>query len=262
MFFALSKTVGFFLSLPNAVVLLVVLAVLGLWTRWFRFFRVFATVSMLLLALCAFSPLSLLLLRPLEDRFPRPQLTGPPAGIIVLGGSTDEFISFFRDTVALNESAERLTEAVRLARLYPTARLVFSGGSSAANPPTTEAAVARRLWTEMGLSPDRITVEDRSRNTWENAVFTKEIIGPQPSETWLLVTSASHMPRSVGIFRKVGLTVLAYPVDYRTMGNGGDFKTVRKADQSFQDLATAWHEWIGLGAYYLTGKTSALFPAS
>lgn len=261
MFFVAAKLASFFLTLPNALVWTVVLGVAGLWTRWFRLFRALATLAAFALAVCAFTPLASALLRPLEDRFPRPVLTEPPTGIIVLGGVTDEALTHARDAVAFLDGAERLTEAVRLARLYPDARLVFSGGSGRFEaPPITEAAVASRFWTEMGVPADRVTLEDRSRNTWENAVFTKEVVRPKPGETWLLMTSAAHMPRSIGIFRRIDFPVTPYPVDFHTSGTKGDFVGTRNANGAFADLATASHEWIGLLAYRLTGKTDAFFP--
>jgi uncharacterized SAM-binding protein YcdF (DUF218 family) len=262
MFSLTAKIVESFFILPAGLILVSLLAVLGLWTRWFRAFRLVASFGVLALAVCLFLPVSAVLLRPLEDRFPMPVLTTPPTGIIVLGGSTDEAISGARDQVILESAAERLTQAVVLSRRFPTARLVFSGGSGRLEKASlTESDVARRLWTELGVAPERMTFEDRSRDTWENANFTKALIQPKPGETWLLVTSASHMPRAVGIFRRIDFPVVPYPVDYRTAGTSGDFIGFRRVADSARDLAVASHEWLGLLAYYLTGKSSALLPS-
>lgn len=262
MFFISAKIFGYFLTLPNAAVFAVIASVAGLWTRLRLTFRFLTTTSVLFLALCAFTPFASITLRPLEDRFPRPVLTEAPTGLIVLGGVTDEVLTVARDSVALTDGAERLTEAVALSRRFPTARLVFTGGSGRLEEtPMTEAAAAKRFWTEMGVPAERMTFEDRSRDTWENGVFTKEVLQPKTGETWLLVTSASHMPRSVGIFRRIGFPVIPYPVDYRTTGTNADFHGFRNANDCFQSLAIASHEWVGLVAYYLAGKTSALFPA-
>ena len=262
MFYDLAKSLGFFLTLPNAVVLLVILAALLLLTPFRRVARVAVLASVSLLAVCALSPLGSIALQPLEQRFPQPKLSEAPTGLIVLGGMTDETLSVIRDTVVLSDAAERLTEAVALSIRYPAMRLVFSGGTG--NPggsAATESDSARRFWTEMGVPADRMSFENRSRNTWENGVFTKTLVDPKPGERWLLVTSASHMPRSVGIFRRVGFPIIPYPVDYHTAGNGSDFKGLRNAADGFNLLSTASHEWIGLVAYYLADKTSALFPA-
>ena len=261
MFYGVAKFFGYLVTLPNAAVFLVLLATASLWTRFRRASRMLVTLCVLLLAACAFSPFASIVLRPLEERFPMPAMTDPPTGLIVLGGMTDEVLSAARNTVVLTEAAERLTEAVALSRRFPMMRMVFSGGSGhVEQTQVTEAAVAQRFWTEMGVAADRVTLEDRSRDTWENGVFTKALVQPKPGERWLLVTSASHMPRSVGVFRQLDFPVIPYPVDYRTAGNGSDFKGLRNAADSFAMLAIASHEWIGLIAYRLAGKTSALFP--
>ena len=261
MFFLSAKVFGYVLTLPNAAVFAAFPPLLGLWTKWRGTFRLLTAAAVLFLAICAFSPLASLVLRPLEDRFPRPALTGTPTGVIVLGGTIDEVITFARGSVALTDGAERLTEAVVLLRRFPDLRLVFTGGSGRLKPgPVTESDAARRFWTELGIPVERMSFEDRSRDTWENAVFTKEMLQPNPGETWLLVTSAAHMPRSVGIFRKLGFQVVPWPVDYHTTGTNADFSGWRNASDSFQSLAIASHEWIGLIAYYLADKTSALFP--
>jgi uncharacterized SAM-binding protein YcdF (DUF218 family) len=262
MFSITAKLVELLVTLPGVLVVAVLVCVLGLWTRAFRFFRVMSTIAVLVLSICLFTSVSAVLLRPLEDRFARPALADVPTGIIVLGGSTDEAISASRDQVTLDGAAERVTEAVALSRRFPNARLVFSGGSGRLEAaPLTESDVTRRLWTELGVPADRMTFEDRSRDTWENANFTKALLQPKPGETWLLVTSAAHMPRAVGIFRRIDFPIVPWPVDYRTAGTPGDFKGLRRASDSGRDLAIASHEWIGLVAYWVAGKTSALFPA-
>ena len=261
MFSVTAKFVELLVTLPGVLVLGVLVCVLGLWTRAFRFFRVMSTIAVLILSVCLFTSASAVLLRPLEDRFTRPVLTEAPTGIIVLGGSTDEAISASRDQVTLDGAAERLTEAVALSRRFPNARLVFSGGSGRLEAASlTESDVTRRLWTELGVPGDRMTFEDKSRDTWENANFTKALLRPKPGEIWLLVTSAAHMPRAVGIFRRIDFPVLPWPVDYRTAGTPGDFKGLRRASDSGRDLAVASHEWLGLVAYHFAGKTSEFFP--
>ena len=104
----------------------------------------------------------------------------------------------------------------------------------------------RELWLSLGVPEDRMTFESASRNTYENAVLTKALVAPKPGETWLLVTSAAHMPRSVGIFRAAGWPVLAYPVDYRTSGTPHDWWPTSKVVDQQRKLEVAGHEWIGL----------------
>ncbi len=224
--------------------------------------RVALAATVALLA-CGVLPLGLLILRPLEDRFPQVPADFPaPTGFVVLGGSTDEALDAARGQVTVSTSADRVTEAVVMARRYPQARVVFSGGSGALVPTgLTEAEETRRLWIAMGIAPERITIENRSRNTDENARFTTALVRPQPGDTWLLVTSAFHVPRAVGLFRASGFPVVPYPVDYRTAGTGADWWPSADLSTGLQRLDFAVHEWVGLVSYWIAGKTSALFPA-
>jgi uncharacterized SAM-binding protein YcdF (DUF218 family) len=183
-------------------------------------------------------------------------------GIIVLGGSTDELIEDARGQVTLTDAGERLTTGAALARRFSQARLVFTGGSAPlVGGNLTEANSARRFWTELGVPQEQAIYEGRSRNTYENATFTRDLVQPKAGETWLLVTSAMHMPRSIGVFRKAGFTLAAYPTDYRTLGGAHDFMPSLEASRSMRNLDIAAHEWVGLVGYWLTGKTDALFPA-
>ena len=138
-----------------------------------------------------------------------------------------------------------------LARRYPDAKLVVSGGSGELTPgPMSEAAVVEMFFAEQGLDPARLILEDKSRNTYENGVFSKQLIRPKPGETWVLVTRAHHMPRAMGVFRKIGWDIIPYLADYRALpdlgqfGSGGELST----------LYAALHEWIGLAAYWSTGR--------
>jgi uncharacterized SAM-binding protein YcdF (DUF218 family) len=261
MFFTASKIFWLFAS-PLHLALILLVAGLLLSRRW-RHGRALALAAAAGLALIVFTPISALLLRPLEDRFPaRSAIMAPPKGIIVLGGALDERVTAARDQVALNEAGERMTAGASLARLYPQAMLVFSGGSGALiDDSAKEADAARRLWRELGVPDSRMVFEDRSRNTFENAAFTKKLVDPKPGETWLLVTSAYHMPRSIGIFRAQGMNPVAFPVDYRTFGNAEDCKPPADGSLAIRNFETAVREWIGLLAYRLTGKSDALFPA-
>jgi uncharacterized SAM-binding protein YcdF (DUF218 family) len=200
-------------------------------------------------------------LLPLEDRFP--QVTDPPAhvdGIIVLGGAVSADLTTEHGMPSLNEAAERMTTAVVLARRYPAARLVFTGGQGALIPgATAEADAARALFLALGVPPEQLTLERASRTTYENAVMTKALVQPQPGQTWLLITSAWHMPRSVGVFRAVGWPVLPWPVGYKTSHQIRQWLPATLGDHlSLLDIAA--HEWIGLVAYRLLGHTDALLP--
>jgi len=248
------------LMLPTA--LMVECLLLGLLLRRRRVGRTLLAVSVAGLAACLVLPVGSWAIRPLEDRFPAvTALPGQVDGIVVLGGAIDDLTSRDRDTPTLTSAANRMTTFVWLARHYPNARLVFTGGSGdIVQGVSNEAKYARiLLCDQLGLPPDRITFEDRSRTTWENAVYTAALVRPKPGERWVLLTSASHLPRAVGVFRKVGWTVLPWPVGYQSRDNISAM--AQSMGQKLAVLDWAVHEWIGLVTYRLRGWTSALFPA-
>ena len=183
------------------------------------------------------------------------------AGIISLGGAFDTVVSPARGEVALNEAAERLTAIAELARRFPDARIAFSGGSGRLiYGGATEAELAARLFESFGIAKERIILEGKSRDTEENARFTKELLQPKPGERWLLVTSAHHMPRAVGVFRAAGFPVEAYPVDWQTSGWGDITTQSFSLLGGFVRLDSAAHEWIALIFDRMSRRTSTLFP--
>jgi len=262
MFFVLSKTLGF-AALPSNLLMAVGLVGLALLlTRFRRLASWLIVTSLVLIAFVGYSPLGHMLILPLEDRFPPwNPAQGPPDGIVVLGGAIAPGISLARGAVALNDSAERITVTAELARRYPDARIIFSGGTGTLFGEALEAPIAVKELEALGVAHDRITAEEQSRNTIENAVFSRLIAQPKPGERWLLVTSAFHMPRAIAAFRAAGFPVEAYPVDWRTRGPIDatvPFLSVT-GGLSMTDLAV--HEWVGLLVYRLTGRTTELFPA-
>jgi uncharacterized SAM-binding protein YcdF (DUF218 family) len=263
MFFILSKVLGFFAIPSNVIIAIGVLGVLLLRTRFVRAGRRLAAASLVVLAILGLSPAGNALIIPLEQRFPPWDAgEGAPYGIVVLGGAISPDVSAARNDVALNESAERLTVVAELARRYPAARIVFSGGSSALlYEEGTEAEYAARMLQSLGIPYGRVQLEDGSRNTVENAIFSKDIAQPKPGERWLLLTSAYHMPRAIGVFRKAGFPVEAYPVDWRTRGWDDAFRPFPTVSDGLRRADTAVREWVGLLVYWLTGRSAELFPA-
>ena len=212
----------------------------------------------LLLLTIAILPVGEWLVAPLEARFPVPELPQRVDGIIVLGGAVEPEVSRAHGQIALNDAAERIVEAAMLAARHPEARLVLSGGEGALLPRgDSEAEQTRTLLVELGVAPERLLVEERSRNTYENAVFSRETAQPRPGEVWLLVTSAAHMPRAVGCFRHAGWQVVPYPVDFRTEWRPRPDLMLAK---HLVLVDTAAKEWVGLLAYRLLGRTDSVFP--
>jgi uncharacterized SAM-binding protein YcdF (DUF218 family) len=264
MFFTSSKIFEFLLAPLNLSIFLVLTGALLLYTSFSNLGRRLSLIGGAMLTLMAFGSLGGLIAMPLETRFLPPAENIPaPDGIIILGGSIDEKLSEkIGRPVFIDSAAERLTALITLKRLYPSARIIFTGGSSALKGANyTEADGVKLFWNNLGVDTKDIVFENRSRNTFENALFTYEIIKPKPTDRWLLVTSAMHMPRAIGVFRKIGFPVIAYPVDYRTEGKLLFFSPPRFATRAIGVVQFATHEWIGLIIYWLTGKTNALFPA-
>src|SRR5262249_8614999 len=246
--------------------LIVSIGVLGLLlqpTRFSRAGRRLALAALGLLAILGLTPVGNALMLPLEQRFPPWDAPGPaPTAVVVLGGALSPHLPAARKEAARNQAAERLTVAAELARRYPDLRIVFTGGSpSLLFDDGIEAEFAARAFESLGVAPARIELEQRSRNTVENAIFSKAIAQPKPGERWLLMTSAYHLPRSIGVFRKAGFAVEAYPVDWRTAGPEDALRPFPTVGDGLRRTDTAVREWVGLAAYWLTGKSSELFPA-
>lgn len=256
-FFILSKLVGAALKAESWILCLLLL---GAWAGWRGRKRLSRWLSglgvALLLALTAL-PLGDLAIRPFEARYP----VAPPLdrvdGIIVLGGGERAGLARLWGLPQTNEAGERFTEGAALARAHPDARLIFAGGSGAlrdlGREDVPQAQMARQLFLRLGIAPDRIELEGRSRNTAENARNTFDLIQPQPDEVWVLVTSAFHMPRSMNSFHAAGWqNVVAWPVDHRSApfrgGIGWDLA------RNLRLFNAATKETVGLIAYNLTGR--------
>jgi uncharacterized SAM-binding protein YcdF (DUF218 family) len=261
MFFVLAK-IFWFVAQPLSIVLLLALGtVVFLIARWRRLAMASAVAGVLVLGLSAFSNLGYMIISPLEDRFAAPaELPANVSAIIVLGGATHARPSTARQTVSLNEAGERLTTALYLAQAYPAVPIILSGGSGLLDETEPEAETMRRFFASYGIGDDRLIAEGESRNTDENSQFTAELIGELEGSA-LLVTSAFHMPRSVGLFRSQGIDVIAWPTDYRSSGTEVFGLDIANPVHNLIVLTVATKEWIGLFAYSLTGRTSEVFPS-
>ena len=267
MFFTLSKAVWLFLQ-PSAFLMLltlfgVVLHFFGIF-RGGRFCLIIGSVGLLLIA---FSPFGRQLMIPLEDRFPLweegrvNRNIAAPTGIVVLGGTIEMHVSDARGVPSIVSGAERIIEAVKLAKRFPEMRIVLAGGPNTVfSTPTADAEIVKQLMVDMGVRPERLEIEGKSQNSWQNAVFSKQVANPKKKETWLLVTSAYHMPRAMGCFRQAGFPVTAFPVDYLTGGEKTRFDFFYYALDGITITDIAAKEWLGLLVYKLTERSSHFFP--
>jgi uncharacterized SAM-binding protein YcdF (DUF218 family) len=256
-----SKILGFFLMPSNALVAAGLLGlVLMRSKRTVRAGQRLAAAALVLLLAFGLLPLGKLLMVLLEERFPPWDASrGAPDGIVVLGGVIEPEVVDRPDS-GLNEAAERITAIAGLARRYPEAKILYSGGDILMRPGHSEAQAAVPLFESFGIPASRLILEDQSRTTAENATFSRQFAMPKPGERWLLVTSAWHMPRAVGAFRKAGFPVEAYPVDYRTPRGASLWLPFGSVSGGLHRTDTAVKEWFGLALYRLTGRSSALFP--
>ena len=258
----LSKTLGVMLLPTNFLIGVGLFGAILLATRFTSLGRKLLIASVVLLAICGFSPLGKLVLYPLESRFPPwDAARGAPDGIVVLGGSIDADLSAARGVPVFKGAVDRVIAVAALAHRYPNARIIFSGGSgNLISGDAREADYASAVFESLGVPKQHLTMERRSRNTQENAEFSKAIAAPKSGERWLLVTSAYHMPRSVGLFRKAGFAVEPYPVDWRVGGRADILTLSSLSSEGLDRVDTGIREWMGLAAYWISGKTRELFP--
>jgi uncharacterized SAM-binding protein YcdF (DUF218 family) len=262
MYFLASKTI-WALTAPTTFLLLltalgILLAILGkrragLWL---------AGLGMAATLFIAVFPVGQEIGRVIEERFPACTEPDRIDGVIVLGGAVEPIIMRDRRQLSLNEAAERMIAMADIARRHPDWRVVFTGGSGALLlEKLGEAESLEPYLGQLGIPPGRILLEGKSRNTYENALFTAELLKPQPGQRFMLVTSALHMPRSVGLFRKAGFDVLPCPVDYTTATSGPGFVPNGGFVDNLRRMDGAVREIIGLAAARVLGQTDTLFPA-
>lgn len=256
-----SKLLGV-LTTSGCLLMLMLLAGIGLlWLKSWRRGRAVLTIVVVGLAIMLFLPVQPELTGLLENRFEvAPKLPDHIDGVIVLGGMIRPAISKARNRPTLNDAAERLIEGARLGRLHPEAKVLFTGGSAdPASGRPTEATYAKEALLDMGVEPERLIIEDRSRNTYENALYSRALAPDGGQGNWILVTSAVHMPRSVGVFRQAGWKVIPWPVNFLS-GGEPEWANEDVLIQRLYFLSRTLHEYVGLLYYRARGWSTSLFP--
>jgi uncharacterized SAM-binding protein YcdF (DUF218 family) len=263
MVFFLSKLLWVFTTPGNLLVLLLLVGgflAMSQRENWQSLGRKMCFDIAFLLFFIAMFPVGSWLLLPLENRF---SATYPDHvdGIIIIGGDEKPEISEKRGMPVALDSARRYITFAALAREYPKAKLVFSGGSGSltVHPKMEDSQVAVDALQSIGVPVGRMVVEDKSRNTRENAVFAADVVRPTPQQNWLLVTSAWHMPRAMACFRKVGWNVYPVPTGYMTNGDLSSHFQFNLTEH-LSEVTIAVHEYIGLAAYKMMGFTDELWP--
>lgn len=257
MFFVLSKLLWALLSPLNVVIILLTAAMLAIYLKRNKIARLLGFAAWAVLMVFGVLPTGSVLMKFLESRYEVPNpMPWRVDGIIVLGGTIDTDIGLSRGAPQLDGTIDRLTTFIGLARRYPRAKLVFTAGIGAVDQSgVAEGQMIGDVLRRMNFNPGRrLMIDDRARTTYENALYGKELARPKPGQTWLLVTSASHLPRAVGVFKKLDWPVIAIPSDYQT---DGTIRWLAGPSGFLGNMALshmALKEMLGILAYGLTGK--------
>lgn len=257
--FFISKQIWWFLSPLN---LLLIFIIIGLFFKIINIkflYKTFMLISLVFFIIVGFFPTGNILLSKLEKNYPELKIM-PKAidGILILGGPSSPSLTKQHNQVSFNEAGERLTESIKLINMYQPPIIIFSGGSGSTNPQSLpHTFVAKQFFTEMGIDINKIIFESKSNNTYENILFSKNLIKPTQSQKWLLVTSAFHMTRAINVAEKLGWQFIPYSVDFRTGTGSITFKpSFFNALNNFKSFDLATHEIFGLICYYLLGRTT------
>jgi uncharacterized SAM-binding protein YcdF (DUF218 family) len=259
MLFAISKILSSFTDPVEIVFLLLLASALLRLMAQRRWAWCGIGTAIGLMAVVIFTPLDYWLLSPLEERFPLPNAPLCLDGIVMIGGGEAVLESARLGTFLVEGSPMRYVVLGELMRRYPAAKVVITAGSGLlAKHVLSEADVAKGMLGRLDLDSSRPRFESASRTTWENAVNAKEFAQPKPGERWALLAAAFQMPRAVGAFRKAGWDILPWPTDYVS---GAPVWWLQDPSQRFRMVYVAEHEWLGLITYWMTSRSSELFPA-
>ena len=202
--FYLSKNIWFILGPINSLVILICI---GLFLKvlrknfWSNFFIISSIVYFFFIA---FIPTGFYLLHKLESSYQsQNNLETEIDGLLILGGPSSPSLSSLHQQVSFNEAGERLTESIKVIKDLNPKKIIFSGGSSSQMFNNSHAYVAEKFFSEMGIKTNNIIFEFKSRNTYENILFSMEIAQPKKEENWLIITSSFHMKRAMHVAEKL-----------------------------------------------------------
>lgn len=259
MTFLLSKILWILFNPFNLILLLIILASFLMFLKCIFFSKIFYLTALLLFLITGVFPTGAFLMYQLEKNYyNQASLPSKIDGILVLSGATRPYLTKEHNQVSINSNGERLIESIILIKKYPKAKVIFSGGSGKIlDYKFTHSEAAKIFYKNLGIDLNRINFENQSRNTYENILFSKNIADPKIEENWVLVTSASHLKRSINISEKINWNLIPYPTD---------FNQPKKFKWNFEYnllsnlvlFRKASHEWLGIIAYYLMGRTSKI----
>ena len=261
-FFFLSKALWFFFNPINILLFLLLIGIIFHFFNKKKLYKIINIITLILFILIVILPTGPYLFWKLENSYSIPR-TFPHDidGILILGGGVNEDLTYQHQQMSLNENVERLTESIDLMRRFPNAKIVFSGGvATLSKQKLTGIDVAKMFYNRMGVDINRIIFENKSRNTYENFAFSKKFIDNKNNEKWLLVTSAFHMKRVMNVAEKLKLNFISYPVDF-SIGKNFSLEPwyAQNYPTNMNHFQIAMHEYVGLIAYYIAGKSSKIY---
>lgn len=249
----MSKVFWLVFAPSHLLIWLTVAATLSAFLGRVKLAQIFGALATTLFISIGFFPLYVYGLRPIEDMVPPPKWPAHVDGVVTLGGGLNAMVLNSRGVISFNHSESRVVGTFEIARRYPSARVVFAGGSPSGDDEMADTFGAEHVFRQMGLDPKRVVFEGKSRNTWENLVFAKRLVKPKSGEVWLLATSASHLPRAIGVANAIGWKMIPWPTDYLTPKEGIAGYPDVPANLMFADMVA--HEWLGLLYYRLAGRS-------
>lgn len=244
--FIAKKVVGEVMGPLSIGLMISFFGLIALYVERLRIAKQLLTLSFVWIALVSYGPASDILVKPLEQKFPA--LIETPVDvdyILVLGNGHHSDATLPITTQVSSTALIRLNEGIRHYNRLPDAKLIVSGYKGLSDP-NTHASMQKRVALSLGIEADDIVMFDKAQDTVEEAEAMKKLVGKHP---FILVTSATHMPRAYKIFTSLGLNPIAAPTDYHAVGEsewlhmpGGS--SLKGSDKAFHEFYGLTWEWI------------------
>ena len=258
MSFYLSKILWLIINPLNIILLLIIIGFILKFKK--KNYKFFYLLALILFFFTSILPIGNFLIYQLEKKFHEKVILPEKIdGILILAGATNLELSQEYDNINLNGSVERLIESIYLIKNYPDAKIVFSGGSGLINKQNiSHSDLAKKFFHKFKIDTEKIIFESKSRNTYESILYSKEIINPDINQNWLLITSAFHMRRSINIGKKLNWKFIPYAVDFNETKKIKFIPSLNILN-NMNKFQSASHEWVGLIAYFLMGRSSSIY---
>ncbi|WLS77585.1 envelope biogenesis factor ElyC [Erwinia pyri] len=255
MLFALKKVVGgLLLPLPLLIVVMAIALFLLWFSRWQKTGKIILSFACAILMLISLQPVADSLLAPTENRYPTWQNRQKVGYVVVLGGGYTWNPDWAPGSNMINNSLPRLVEGIRLWRANPGAKMIFTGAAAQSNP-VSSAEVTSRVAQSLGVPLSDIITLDKPKDTRQEAEEVAKIVGERP---FLLVTSASHLPRAMIFFQQRGLKPFPAPANQLAIRSPLNFwERAIPSPLWLEHSDRAIYEWLGRAWQALTSRESS-----